>query len=116
MKKLALVAVIVLALAALSCETPVDEPVVNVRIYNNGSSELDLNVRLGTVVFDFATTELPLHGYSEYKAITAGTYQLEGYQISDWIIIDADQYLPMLESGNYTVTLNADNSTSVAKD
>ena len=79
MRKLGLVAVIVLALLALSCETPVDDLVVNVRLYNDTGGDFVDNLRLGIVVFEYEMggVEFPNNTYSDYKSIQAGTYKLE---------------------------------------
>ena len=117
MRKLGLVAVIALAFLALSCETPVDEPVVNVRIYNDWGDDMDLDLKLGTVVFDFSLDHpLPPATYTAYKSINAGSYELEYFLSSEWKPLDPGTMLDMLTSGNYTVTIDNKYNTSVAKD
>ncbi len=97
-----------------SCPNPAADPVVNVRIRNEVDAIIDIQMRLGTVVFDFATTNLADGAVSGYQPIDAGVYRLEADSLG-WEFVNSTD-LSMSVSGNYTVTLAVGDITSVVKD
>lgn len=106
MRKLGLVAVIALAFQALSCETPVGDQTIMVRIHNIDDAQQTDNLKVGDTVFDFSSQPLLSGGYTDYEATDAGVYRL---QVGNLVWEDIERGPDItLESGKYTISLDYD--------